>query len=93
MLIFYGEGVLATPQPPSRRTIPCRLSAAAYLMYSQLPCIAGGRPSIRNPTMRHAVVTRAPPNRRMRWAGNIAQMGEKRNAYRSLTEKPKGKRP
>jgi hypothetical protein len=32
-------------------------------------------------------------SRRMRWAGNIARMGEKRNACRILMGKPKGKRP
>jgi hypothetical protein len=30
---------------------------------------------------------------RMRWAGHVAQMGEKRNVYRSLVGKPEGKRP
>jgi hypothetical protein len=29
----------------------------------------------------------------MRWAGHIARMGEKRNTYRLLVEKPEGKRP
>jgi hypothetical protein len=32
-------------------------------------------------------------SRRMRWAGNIALMGEKRNAYRILAGNPEGKRP
>jgi hypothetical protein len=32
-------------------------------------------------------------SRRMRWAGNLACMREKRNAYRILVGKPKGKRP
>jgi hypothetical protein len=32
-------------------------------------------------------------SRRMRWAGHIARMGEKRNAYRLLVGKPEGKRP
>jgi hypothetical protein len=32
-------------------------------------------------------------SRRMRWAGHVARMGEKRNAYRLLVGKPKGKRP
>jgi hypothetical protein len=32
-------------------------------------------------------------SRRMRWAGHIARMGETRNAYRILVEKPEGKRP
>jgi hypothetical protein len=30
---------------------------------------------------------------RMRWAGHVARMVEKRNAYRILVEKPEGKRP
>jgi hypothetical protein len=28
----------------------------------------------------------------MRWAGHVAQMGEKRNVYRLLVGKPEGKR-
>jgi hypothetical protein len=33
------------------------------------------------------------PPRRMRWAVNVAQMGEKRNVYRLLLGKPEGRRP
>jgi hypothetical protein len=29
----------------------------------------------------------------MRWAGHVARIGEKRNAYRLLVGKPGGKRP
>jgi hypothetical protein len=32
-------------------------------------------------------------SRRMRWAGHVARMGEKRNAYGILVAKPEGKRP
>jgi hypothetical protein len=32
-------------------------------------------------------------SRRMRWAGHVARMGERRNAYRILVGKPEGKRP
>jgi hypothetical protein len=32
-------------------------------------------------------------SRRMRWAGHVARMGEKRNAYRILVGNLKGKRP
>jgi hypothetical protein len=32
-------------------------------------------------------------SRRMRWAGRVARMMEKRNAYRLLVGKPEGKRP
>jgi hypothetical protein len=31
--------------------------------------------------------------RRMRWAGHVARMGEKRNAYRLLVGKSEGRRP
>jgi hypothetical protein len=31
-------------------------------------------------------------SRKMRWAGHVAQMGEKRNVYRLLVGKPEGKR-
>jgi hypothetical protein len=32
-------------------------------------------------------------SRRIRWAGHVARMGEKWNAYRILVGKPEGKRP
>jgi hypothetical protein len=32
-------------------------------------------------------------SKRMRWAGHVARMGEKRNVYRLLVGKPEGKRP
>jgi hypothetical protein len=32
-------------------------------------------------------------SRRMRWAGHVARMGAKRNAYRILMGKSEGKRP
>jgi hypothetical protein len=38
-------------------------------------------------------IIRIIKSRRMRWAGHLARIGEKRNAYRLLMGKPKGKRP
>jgi hypothetical protein len=38
-------------------------------------------------------IIRIITSRRMRWAGHIARIGEKRNAYRLLVGKPEGKRP
>jgi hypothetical protein len=38
-------------------------------------------------------IIRIIKSRRMRWAGHVARMGEKRNAYRILVGKPGGKRP
>jgi hypothetical protein len=31
-------------------------------------------------------------SRRMRWAGHVARIGEKRNAYKILVGEPEGKR-
>jgi hypothetical protein len=38
-------------------------------------------------------IIRMIKSRRMRWAGHVARMGEKRNAYRTLVGNPEGKRP
>jgi hypothetical protein len=38
-------------------------------------------------------IIRIIKSRRMRWAGHVPRMGEKRNAYRLLVGKPEGKRP
>jgi hypothetical protein len=38
-------------------------------------------------------IIRIIKSRRMRWAGYVSRMGEKRNAYRLLVGKPEGKRP
>jgi hypothetical protein len=38
-------------------------------------------------------IIRLVKSRRMRWAGHIARMGKKRNAYRLLMGKPEGRRP
>jgi hypothetical protein len=38
-------------------------------------------------------IIRMIESRRVRWAGNEARMGKKRNAYRILGGKPDGKRP
>jgi hypothetical protein len=36
-------------------------------------------------------IIRIMKSRRIRWAGHVAQMGEKRNAYRLLVGTPEGK--
>jgi hypothetical protein len=40
-----------------------------------------------------ASIIRIIKSRRMRWAGYVARIGEKRNVYRLLVGKPEGKRP
>jgi hypothetical protein len=32
-------------------------------------------------------------SKRLRWAGHVARMGERRGAYRALVRKPEGRRP
>jgi hypothetical protein len=38
-------------------------------------------------------IIRIIKSRRMKWAGHVARLGEKRNVYRLLVGKPEGKRP
>jgi hypothetical protein len=38
-------------------------------------------------------IIRMIKSRRLRWAGYVVRMGEKKNAYRILVGKPEGKRP
>ena len=38
-------------------------------------------------------IIRVIKSRRMRWAGNVARMGEKGNLFRALVGKPEGKGP
>jgi hypothetical protein len=38
-------------------------------------------------------IVRVVKSRRMRWAGQVARMGEARGGYRMLGGKPEGKRP
>jgi len=38
-------------------------------------------------------IVRVIKSRRMRWAGHVAHMGERRGVYRVLVGKPEGKRP
>jgi hypothetical protein len=38
-------------------------------------------------------IVRAIKSRRMKWAGHVARMGERRGAYRVLVGKPEGRRP
>jgi hypothetical protein len=38
-------------------------------------------------------IVRVTKSRRMRWAGHVARMGERRGVYKILLGKPEGKRP
>jgi hypothetical protein len=40
-----------------------------------------------------ANIIRVIKSRRLRWAGHVARMGERRGAYRALVGKPDGRRP
>jgi hypothetical protein len=41
----------------------------------------------------HNLYSSPSVTRRMRWSGNVARIGEYRNAYRILVGKPEGGRP
>jgi len=54
---------LLAPRPtPKLEDHPLSASATAYWIYSQLPSVYGGLPSIRKLRTRHAVVTVEPTN-------------------------------
>jgi hypothetical protein len=38
------------------------------------------------------IISRANQSRRVRWAGQVARMGQRRNAYKILVGKPEKKR-
>jgi hypothetical protein len=46
-----------------------------------------------NIILSYMLIIRVIKSRRMGWAGHAARMGERRNAYRILVGKPKGRRP
>jgi hypothetical protein len=59
--------------------------------------VTGERRKLHNEELRDLYsspsIIRIIKSRRMRWAGHVARMGAKRNAYRLLVGKPEGKRP
>jgi hypothetical protein len=59
--------------------------------------VTGGWRKLHNEELRDLYsspsITRIIKSRRMRWAGHVARMGEKRNKYRLLVGKREGKRP
>jgi hypothetical protein len=58
--------------------------------------VRGGWRKLHNAELRNFYsspsIIRMIKSRRMRWAGHVARMGEKRNGYRILVGKPEGKR-
>ena len=57
-----------------------------YLSYSSNFCELSDLYSLPN-------IVRMVKSRRMRWAGHVARMGERRDVYRVLVGKTEGKRP
>jgi hypothetical protein len=59
--------------------------------------VTGGWRKLHNEELRDLYsspsIIRIIRSRRMRWAGHVVRMGEKRNAYRLFVGKPEGKRP
>jgi hypothetical protein len=59
--------------------------------------VTGGRRKLHNEELHNLYsppsIIRIIKSRRMRWAGHVARMGEKRNVYRLLVGTLEGKRP
>jgi hypothetical protein len=59
--------------------------------------VTGGWRKLRNEELHNVYsspdIIRQVKSRRMRWAGQVARMGEQRKVYKVLAEKPEGKRP
>jgi hypothetical protein len=59
--------------------------------------VTGGRRKLHNEELHNLYsspsIIRIIKSRRMRWAGYMTRMGEKRTVYRLLVGKPEGKRP
>jgi hypothetical protein len=59
--------------------------------------VTGERRKLHNKELRDVYsspsIVRIIKSRRMKWAGHVARMGEKRNSCRLLVGKPEGKRP
>jgi hypothetical protein len=85
--IFYGEGLLVLRPTPKLEDHPCRMSAAAYSMYSQLTSIAGGRPSIRDTRTSHSVVT----GTQQTWLDHATLILELPERVRKMTEMARGR--
>jgi hypothetical protein len=60
-------------------------------------CWTGGWRKLHNEALHNLYsspsIIRMIKSRRMRWAGHVVRMGEKRNEYRILVGQPDGKRP
>jgi hypothetical protein len=55
--------------------------------------VTGGWRKLHNEELHNLYSSPSIKSRRMRWAGHVARMEEKRNVYRLLVRKPEGKRP
>jgi hypothetical protein len=60
--------------------------------------VAGGWRTLHNEELQNLyaspnIIIRLINPRRMSWAGNVARMGEMKNAHKILGRKPEGKRP
>jgi hypothetical protein len=74
-----------------------RLRVLTSIFGKKRNVVTGGSRKLYNEELHNLCSTRSIirmiKSRRMRLAGHLERMGEKRNAYRILARKPEGKRP
>jgi hypothetical protein len=62
-------------------------------LQAELSKLSHGELSVKIRLKVSCAIIRVIISRRMRWAGHVARMGEKRIAYRILVGRPEGRRP
>ena len=80
----------------SRKLNVC-MKICFYIHIYMKICVSGEWRKLQNEELRFLYtlsnIVRVVKSRRMRWAGNVARMGEGRGVYSDLVGKPEGKRP
>jgi hypothetical protein len=94
-VVLYGYETLSLTLKEEQRVFENRVLRRVF--GPRRDEVMGGWRNLHNEELRclysSPSIIRIIKSRRMRWAGLVARMGEKRNAYRLLMGKPEGKGP
>jgi hypothetical protein len=95
--ILYGCGTWSLTVRKEHRLMMCENRILRRIFGLKRDVVIGGLRNLHNEELHNLYsspsVIRMIQTRRMRWAGHVALLGKKRNAYRILVGKPEGKRP